>query len=391
MADEDPDPLHACLSPKDRRALALDSLRIILPPARREQMAELLSEDEIATLKHLAREGTPDNTLRALASDLAYLEAWAQAATGTPLPWPASEALLLRFLAHHLWDPVKRAEDPGHGMPEAIATALRAQDLLRSAGPHSPATVERRLASWTTLHRRHGVIGPFQEPRFREALRLAVRAAKRPRHRKSTKPVTRDILDLLLATCSGDKLADVRDRALLHVAFAAGGRLRSEVARLRVEDLVERPPVPADPAHPKGAVLPCLAWRLGTTKNTTHEQDVSVLMIGQPVEALRLWCAAAQIDEGPIFRAIDRFERVGMRPLSGNSVNEILKARCRAAGLDPKDFSAHGLRSGYLTEAARRGIPIQEAMRQSGHSSIQQAAAYYNEVEMEKGQATRMG
>lgn len=32
------------------------------------------------------------------------------------------------------------------------------------------------------------------------------------------------------------------------------------------------------------------------------------------------------------------------------------------AGLGPGEFSAHGLRSGYLTEAADRGIPLPEAM-----------------------------
>ncbi|CUX68168.1 hypothetical protein AGR4C_pb30099 [Agrobacterium tumefaciens str. Kerr 14] len=47
-----------------------------------------------------------DNTMRALASDLAYLEAWCVLATGTPLPWPVPESLLLKVVAHHLWDPV---------------------------------------------------------------------------------------------------------------------------------------------------------------------------------------------------------------------------------------------------------------------------------------------
>ncbi len=39
---------------------------------------------------------------------------------------------------------------------------------------------------------------------------------------------------------------------------------------------------------------------------------------------------------------------------------------------------AHGLRSGYLTEAANRGIPLLEAMEQSRHRSVQQASEYYN-------------
>lgn len=51
-----------------------------------------------------------------------------------------------------------------------------------------------------------------------------------------------------------------------------------------------------------------------------------------------------------------------------------------AAGLDPDAFSAHGLRSGYLTETARRGIPLPEAMQQSQQRSVQQVSNYYNDA-----------
>jgi len=34
-----------------------------------------MTDDDVATLKHLANQGIGDNSLRALASDLAYLEA----------------------------------------------------------------------------------------------------------------------------------------------------------------------------------------------------------------------------------------------------------------------------------------------------------------------------
>ncbi len=80
-------------------------------------LAELLTDQDVETLRHLVNQGMGDNTLRALTSDLAYLEAWGLATTGSSLPWPAPEALLLKFVAHHLWDPEKRATDPDHGMP----------------------------------------------------------------------------------------------------------------------------------------------------------------------------------------------------------------------------------------------------------------------------------
>jgi hypothetical protein len=100
---------------KLRRAEALDALDSVLPFDRRELLAEILSDDDVETLRHLAREGIGENSLRALASDLGYLEAWCQAATGSPLPWPAPEALLIKFVAHHLWDPARRETDPAHG------------------------------------------------------------------------------------------------------------------------------------------------------------------------------------------------------------------------------------------------------------------------------------
>ena len=65
------------LDPETRRALQLDALAAILPMDRRDRLAELLTDDDVETLRHLAREGMGENSLRALASDLAYLEAWA--------------------------------------------------------------------------------------------------------------------------------------------------------------------------------------------------------------------------------------------------------------------------------------------------------------------------
>jgi hypothetical protein len=68
--------VHA--SPVDHRAEELDALAAILPIGRTEPLAGLLTDEDVATLKHLAREGMGANTLRALASDLGYLEAWCQ-------------------------------------------------------------------------------------------------------------------------------------------------------------------------------------------------------------------------------------------------------------------------------------------------------------------------
>ncbi|WP_112984555.1 site-specific integrase [Ensifer adhaerens] len=377
-------------SKTERRAEELDALDAILPFGRRDQIAALLTDDDAATLKHLASEGMGDNTLRALASDLGYLEAWCQLATSGPLPWPAPESLLLKFVAHHFWDPARRAEDPSHGMPVEVEAGLRAQLLLRANGPHAPETVRRRLTSWSILSRWRGLRGAFDGPSLKSALRLAVRASARPRQCKSKKAVTGAILAKLLDACAGERLVDLRDRALLLTAFASGGRRRSEVSALRVEDITDEGTVLADPSMPDSPPLPCLAIHLGRTKTTTSDDDERVILIGRPVTALKRWLEEAGINDGPVFRRIDQWGNIDRRALTPQSVNLILKSRCKQAGLDPTLFSAHGLRSGYLIEAANRGIPLPEAMQQSLHKSVTQAARYYNDAERKLGRAARL-
>jgi len=198
------------------------------------------------------------------------------------------------------------------------------------------------------------------------------------------------VFEKLLATCMSDRLVDARDAALLLVAFASGGRRRSEASGLRVEQLVEEPPVPSDPADPNPPALPCLTIALSRTKTGQADENRRVLLVGCPVDALNEWLLRADIGKGPIFRAFDRWGGLKDRALTPQAVNLILKRRVALAGLDPKESSAHGLCAGYLTEAARRGVALPEAMQQSQHRSVQQAASYYNDAERQLGKAARL-
>ncbi len=364
---------------------ALDALAAIVPSARTASLADLLTLEDAQTLRHLARQGLGDNSLRALTSDLAYLEAWCTAATGASLPWPAPETLVLSFIAQHLWDPGQKERDETHGMPVSVRTALEDTGLLRSAGPHAPSTIQRRLASWSSLHRWRGLEGVFSAPSIRNALRFATRASDRPMTRKSAQALTSEMLDLMLETCKGTvfkapSLADVRDKALLLYGFASGGRRRSEIAALRVEQIEELDPVLKDPSDPNSSYLPARQIHLRRTKTEAAQDDNTVLLIGAPVHALTIWLQAANITEGSVFRSINRWGQVNSRPLSPQAVNDIVKKRAALAGLPSDKISAHGLRAGFLTEAANRDIPLQDAMQQSRHRSLTQASRYYNEA-----------
>jgi integrase len=373
-----------------RRAVELDALSATLPFDRRDQLATLLTDDEIQTLKHLAEKGMGENTLRALTSDLGYLEAWAQAATGEPLSWPAPPGLILKFIAHHLWDPAEKEQDDSHGMPEDVRAGLRSLGILQNYGPHAPSTVQRRLASWGTLHGWRSLPSHLKDPAIKSALKLAIRASPRPRSRKSERAVTLDILDRLMATCPPTSFMHIRDRALLYTAFASGGRRRSEVASLRVEQLRREAPVLADPNDPNSAKLPCLSIILGKTKTLDADAETRVFLIGKPVEALDFWLQCADITKGPVFRSVGRWEKLGSKPLTPKAVNDIVKRRCRLASLNPHEFSAHGLRSGYITEATFQGVSLPDTMQQSTHKCVRQVARYVNEARRSRSKASRL-
>ena len=71
-------------------------------------------------------------------------------------------------------------------------------------------------------------------------------------------------------------------------------------------------------------------------------------------------------------------------------MNAILKRKAKAAGLDPDEISAHGLRSGYLTQAAKSGVPLEAAMLHWRHRSVQSAVRYYDDWEAEDGDAAQL-
>ncbi|VTZ65779.1 Integrase (fragment) [Sinorhizobium medicae] len=102
-----------------------------------------------------------------------------------------------------------------------------------------------------------------------------------------------------------------------------------------------------------------------------NDDDKHVLLIGRPVtEALASGGANQGRPSVPAHRSVGNVDRLALTP---QSANLILKRRCQQTGLDAALFSAHGLRSGYLTEAANRGIPLPEAMQQSLHKSVTQS------------------
>jgi integrase len=87
------------------------------------------------------------------------------------------------------------------------------------------------------------------------------------------------------------------------------------------------------------------------------------------VAALAEWLEAAGIEEGPIFREVDRGDRVGPERLSGRAVARIVKGAAQRVGIDPATVSGHSLWAGLATAAAAGGAPERAIMPTTGHRS----------------------
>lgn len=141
------------------------------------ELQRVLTAADNATLGHLLRHGIREKTMRATRSDRSYLEAWSLACDGEPVPWPPSRELVLRFIAHHLWDPDECAVNRGHGMPGQVHEQLVARGFLRAPESHASSTVERRIATRRSLCRWRGVEIPYATPKVSRTLRAAIRAS----------------------------------------------------------------------------------------------------------------------------------------------------------------------------------------------------------------------
>ena len=334
--------------------------------------AALSIEDQEA-LTDLYVRGTPVNTLRAYERDLLYVTAWKAARFGTALDWPESATTALAFILDH-------ARDLGDVAKEDIARqtaeALIAHGLRKSLACPAPSTLDRRIASWLAFHRMKNLESPFNTPQVKQARAKARHAAARPPAPKSQHPITRDVLEQLLATCRGSR-RDCRDRAILMLGWASGGRRRSEITGLMRED------VSLKEFDTSGVI-----WlSLLETKTTAKGETPRLVLKGRAAQALVHWIEVGDIQDGPLFRPVSKADRVLKRRLSPDAIAQIVRHRLKLAGLPEGFASPHGLRSGFLTQAALDGAPIQAATRLSLHRSLAQAQKYYDDVDISENPA----
>lgn len=355
---------HKSISPN----LSTPAASLVLPEQLAQQAADAVRE--------LLAEAAAANTTRSYAAALRYWAGWHQARFGIELTLPVSEAMVIQFLVDH----IQRKNKTGlvSELPRIVDQTLVAAGLKAKLGPLKLSTVTQRVAVLSTAHKLKRLDNPCELPSVRTLLSRARRSSVKRGERPTKKTaITRPELEAMLATCD-DSLEGLRDRALLCFGFASGGRRRSEIAAADMRDLRKT----GDDGY---------IYRLEYSK--TQQGGVKVdstpdkPILGRSAQALSAWLVAARITEGAIFRRIWK-DRVGP-PLLPGSVATIVKRRAALAGLKG-DFGAHSLRSGFVTEAGKQGVPLPAVMAMTEHRSVASVIGYFQSGAAEDNPAARL-
>lgn len=350
-------------------ALASPAAQLVLPEALARQAAEAVRE--------LLAEAAAANTTRSYASALRYWAGWHWARFGEGLAFPVSEATVIQFIVDH----VERRNAEGHlawELPPETDQALVAARLKAEPGPWKLSSVRHRVAVLSTAHRLKQLDNPCEQPAVRLVLSRAARAAVKRGERVTKKTaITKAELEAMLDTCD-DSLEGLRDRALLCFGFASGGRRRSEIAAADFRDL-------------KRIGTDVYVYRLEHSK-TQQAGPGSAAVPEKPIldragRAMTDWIETSGLTEGAIFRRLWK-NTIGPA-LSPAAVAEIVKRRARLAGLEGS-FGGHSLRSGFVTEAGRQGVPLAAVMQMTEHRAVSSVIGYFQSGGAEQNPAARL-
>lgn len=342
----------------------------------------MLLPDQLAStaadaVRELLAEAAATNTTRSYATALRYWAGWHQARFGEEFALPLSEATVIQFVVDH----VARKNSEGvltWELPVEIDDALVQAGLKAKLGPWKLSSVVHRIAVLSTAHRLKRLTNPCELPSVRTVLSRARRASVKRGERPAKKTaITKPELEAMLATCD-DSLEGLRDRALLCFGFSSGGRRRSEIAAANMRDLRR-----IGPAAYIYRLEHSKTQQAGPCATSTPDKPI----LDRSAKALTDWLEAAGITEGAIFRRLWK-DRVGPA-LSPAAVGEVVQRRARRAGLEGY-FGGHSLRSGFVTEAGRQGVPLPAVMAMTEHRAVSSVVGYFQTGAADQNPASRL-
>lgn len=270
---------------------------------------------------------------------------------------------------------VEHFKSHGGKIPATVPMVVNYLAKFAGAGL-AVATLQLRLIAIHRAHLDRGLPSPVMDPLVKRTMQ-GIRRTYGTAQRRVRAIVKDDLLELLVVADQQGPVRAARDRALLLIGFAGAFR-RSELVGICVEDVTE---------YAEGIEV------LLRRSKTDQEGQGRTVFIPKakgsrcPVTALQSWLQVAGVTTGPVFRAVNRHDRLaGERALTPQSVALVVKELVRQLKGDTAaaNVAGHSLRSGWVTSAATVGLQPFQIREVTGHRSDATLARYIRPVAKRK-------
>ncbi|MBM7423981.1 MULTISPECIES: tyrosine-type recombinase/integrase [Gammaproteobacteria] len=288
----------------------------------RNKDATLVERQESESLRHYLQAATSDNTRKAYRSAIRQFEKW------------------------------------GGRLPSDRDTVVHY--LLARAKSLNPRTLDLHLTAISQWHHYQGLIDPVSDPLVRKTMEGVRRTQGQPKRKAKALRLEHIAQMVNHLRQLPDTKKKQRDIALVLTGFFGAFR-RSELVAIQIGDLVW---------EPEGLLI-----KLPRSKTDQQATGlVRALPFGAPgccpATAMRNWIESVEINEGPIFRPINRWDKVQPKALNSGAINELLKTLGNACQFDfVSDLSSHSFRRGLSTSAARERVDFELIKKQGGWKS----------------------
>lgn len=253
---------------------------------------------------------------------------------------------------------IRQFEKWGGRLPSDRDTIVRY--LLTKADSLNSRTLDLHLTAISQWHQYQGLADPARDSMVRKTMDGIRRTHGQPKRKAKALRLEHIAQMVNHLRQQPDTQKKYRDIALILTGFFGAFR-RSELVALQVQDLVW---------EPEGLII-----RLPRSKTDQQSQGMTrALPFGTkgccPATAIEEWMEVANIDNGPLFRPVNRWDKVQTKPLNPGAINDLLKNLGEACQFEfLPDLSSHSFRRGLSTSAARERIDFELIKKQGGWKS----------------------
>ena len=241
------------------------------------------------------------------------------------------------------------------------------------------STLKRRLVAIGVIHRLKGHYLDTKHPSIIENImgikrrKGSVQKGKKPLLINNLKTIINVIDDI-----KDDEIKRYRDRTIILIGFSGGFR-RNEIVSLDFDDL--------DFVNE--------GLKINLKKSKTDQFGEGLIKAVPyfdnpnycPVKSLQKWLNYSKIDNGPVFRRLNKGSKLTENRLTDQTVAILIKKYLQISGIDSKNYSGHSLRSGFATSAADSGAEERSIMAMTGHKSTEMVRRYIKQANLFKNNA----